>query len=186
MAHTPVPPPAAGTEAAFAAMVETHYARLGAFAYRLVGSRAAAEDVVHEVLLRIWRRRDDFAFHDPLSYLYQAVRNEAQSWHRREARQRQRIARDDAGTAAQDPRPDAAQIMEGKELAILVEAAVAALPPRRQEIFRMQREQKLSYAEIASLLGLSIKTVETQIGQALKAIRRHLGPLLVLALTLFA
>ncbi|MGH7718354.1 MAG: RNA polymerase sigma factor, partial [Gemmatimonadaceae bacterium] len=39
-------------DAAFVAMVEAHYARLGAFALRLVGSRAAAEDVVHEVLLR--------------------------------------------------------------------------------------------------------------------------------------
>ena len=65
----PDQPPAGDTDAAFAAMVEAHYARLGAFAYRLVGSRAAAEDVVHEVLLRIWRRRDGFAFHDPLAYL---------------------------------------------------------------------------------------------------------------------
>ena len=74
--------------------------------------------------------------------------------------------------------------IEGEELARVVEATVAALPPRRREIFRLQREQKLTYAEIASLLGISIKTVETQIGQALKAIRRCLGPLVVVALTL--
>lgn len=48
----------------------------------------------------------------------------------------------------------------------------------------MQREQGLSYAEIACLLGISVKTVEVQIGHALKAIRRQLGPFLAVAVTL--
>jgi RNA polymerase sigma-70 factor (ECF subfamily) len=180
----PAAPPPSDAEAAFEAMVEEHYARLGAFACRLVGSRAAAEDVVHEVLLRIWRRRGGFSFHDPLSYLYQAVRNEAQSWHRREARERQRIVGSVGLETSVDRQSDALEVMEGKELADLVEAAVAELPPRRREIFRMQREQKLTYAEIAALLGISIKTVEAQMGQALKAIRRRLGPFLLIALSL--
>lgn len=173
------PPPVGDPEAAFAAMVQAHYARLGAFALRLVGSRPAAEDAVHEVLLRIWRRRHEFAFHDPLAYLYQAVRNEAQSWHRREARLRQRTAGADTLATSVDPRADASQVVEGEELARIVEAVIVAMPPRRREIFRMQREQKLSYAEIASLLGISVKTVETQIGQALKTIRRRLDSLLL-------
>ncbi len=182
-AASPAPnPPVGDAEAAFAAMVEVHYARLCVFAYRLVGSRAAAEDVVHEVLLRIWRRRTGFAFHDPLRYLYQAVRNEAQSWHRREARQR--TVGSELIVTSVDPHPDAAQVLEVDELTSIVEATIASLPPRRREIFRMQREQKLTYAEIASLLGISVKTVETQIGQAIKALRRRLGPFLAIAITL--
>jgi RNA polymerase sigma-70 factor (ECF subfamily) len=176
--------PPADAEAAFVAMVEAHYARLGAFATRLVGSRAAAEDVVHEVLLRIWRRREVFSFQDPLGYLYQAVRHEADSWHRRHVRELRRTAGEETGAHRADPRADTSHDVEAEELAAMVERTVASLPPRRREIFRMQREQGLSYAEIASLLGISVKTVEVQIGYALRAIRQRLGPFLALAVTL--
>jgi RNA polymerase sigma-70 factor (ECF subfamily) len=174
----------ADADAAFVAMVEAHYARLGAFAARLVGSRAEAEDVVHEVLLRIWRRRERFSFQDPLAYLYQAVRHEADSWHRRQTRERRRTAGEETAAAQADPRVDPSRVVETEELASMVERTVASLPARRREIFRMQREQGLSYAEIASLLGISVKTVEVQIGYALRAIRQRLGPLLAVAVTL--
>lgn len=184
--QSPVPPARlpADAEAAFIAMVEAHYARLGAFAARLVGSRAAAEDVVHEVLLRIWRRRESFGFQDPLAYLYQAVRHEADSWHRRQTRELRRTAGEETAASKADPRVDPSHTVEVEELALMVERAVASLPARRREIFRMQREQGLSYAEIASLLGISVKTVEVQIGYALRAIRQRLGPFLAIALTL--
>ena len=171
-------------EAAFVAMVEAHYSCLGAFALRLVGSRAAAEDVVHEVLLRIWRRGAGFAFREPLGYLYQAVRHEADSWHRRQALENRRRGSGELVETRADPRADAAGSVELADLAQVVEQTVAALPPRRREIFRMQREQGLSYAQIASLLGISVKTVEIQIGHALKTIRRRIGPFLAIALTL--
>jgi RNA polymerase sigma-70 factor (ECF subfamily) len=176
--------PSLDPEARFEAMVNAHYARLGVFAYRLVGSRPAAEDVVHEVLLRVWRRRASFGFDTALPYLYQAVRNEATSWRRREALGRQRTAGAVDGAAQADPRPDAQRGLELSELAHAVEETVAALPERRREIFRMQREQGLSYAQIASLLGISIKTVEVQMGRALKAIRLRAAPFLVLTIAL--
>src|SRR5688572_18646362 len=112
---TPEPP--ADLDLAFEALVTAHYARLGAFAYRLVGSRAAAEDVVHEVLLRVWRRRHKFSFHDPLRYLYQAVRNEAESWRRHEVRERRDPAARLELTA--DSKFDAAQVAELDDLARL-------------------------------------------------------------------
>jgi RNA polymerase sigma-70 factor (ECF subfamily) len=173
-------------EAAFVAMVETHYARLGAFALRLVGSRSAAEDVVHEVLLRVWRRREEFAFDEPLRYLYQAVRNEAESWHRRELRLRRRQADGELADLRPDPRAGIEGVVEANDLIRVVEETVAQLPPRRREIFRMQREQGLTYAQIASLLGISTKTVEIQIGHALKAIRRRVIPLLSVSLVLLS
>src|SRR5438067_108800 len=104
-------------EARFEAMVHEHYARLGAFVYRLVGSRPAAEDVVHEVLLRVWRRRASFSFDAALPYLYQAVRNEATSWRRREALVQQRAAGAVDAAAQSDPRPDAQHKVELSDLA---------------------------------------------------------------------
>jgi len=86
--------------------------------------------------------------------------------------------------AQSDPRPDAQHKVELSDLAHAVEQTVAALPERRREIFRMQREQGLTYAQIASLLGISIKTVEVQMGRALKAIRLRTAPFLVLTIAL--
>ena len=172
----------ANPAAAFDAMVCAHYAKLCALAFRLVGSRPGAEDVVHEVLLRIWRGRDRFGFDDPLRYLFQAVRNEATSWHRQETAWRTHPAVDAADAA--DERPDAQEVLELTDLARVVEDTVAGLPLRRREIFRMQREQGLTYRQIAFLLGISIKTVEVQMGRALKAIRLRAAPFLLLTIAL--
>jgi RNA polymerase sigma-70 factor (ECF subfamily) len=163
-------------DSAFESMVESHYARLCAFALRLVGLRSAGEDVVHEVLLRIWRRRAHFDFGDPMAYLYRSVRNEAESWRRRSPNHEELDPNQVESPSA---------TLELTELESAIEQVVSSLPPRRREIFRMQREQGLSYADIARLLGISIKTVEVQIGHALKTLRARLVPYLILAFALF-
>jgi RNA polymerase sigma-70 factor, ECF subfamily len=177
LAGSGAPSPRGDTDAAFEAMVRAHYAALGAFAYRLVGSRTLAEDVVHEILLRIWRRRDHFDFDNVLPYLYRAVRNEADSSRRRNSRLV-------AIGEHEDGRPDPQRTLELDDLARVVQDIVAAMPARRREIFRMQREQGRTYAEIAELLGISIKTVEAQMGRALKAIRLRAVPFLILTVAL--
>ncbi|HJU73447.1 MAG TPA: sigma-70 family RNA polymerase sigma factor, partial [Gemmatimonadaceae bacterium] len=60
------------------------------------------------------------------------------------------------------------------ELAAAVRAAVDRLPPRCREVFMLSRDSGLTYGEIAKALGISIKTVETQMGRALKALRESL------------
>jgi RNA polymerase sigma-70 factor (ECF subfamily) len=169
-------------DARFDALVRAHYAGLCEFAYRTVGSRDAAEDVVQDVLIGIWERADRFDYRDPLPYLYQAVRNRAVS-HLRRARVRDHwraraAAEGTAGAAA----PSAGD--GGAELAAAVVAAVEALPARRRTIFRMSRDQGLSYPAIAAALGISVKTVETQMGRALRALRTRLAPFLAAALML--
>ncbi len=54
--------------------------------------------------------------------------------------------------------------------------AVADLPERCREVFRLSREQGLRYAEIATALGISVKTVEAQMGKALRLLRDRLAP----------
>ena len=68
--------------------------------------------------------------------------------------------------------------MRERELAGAIDASLARLPERCRLIFAMSRQQGLSYLEIASVLGLSVKTVETQMGRALKALRSQLAPFL--------
>lgn len=167
---------------AFDALVRAHYARLCSFVYRILHSETDAEDVVQGVFSRIWVRQLEFDYSDPLPYLYRAVRNAALT-HLRDRRVRaQRLAAFEPPDA--DPVPGAAAGMEQSELAGAFRRAVAGLPPRCRTIYTMNREQGLTYAEIARVLGISVKTVETQMGRALRTLRTSLAPYLTLGLAL--
>ena len=160
----------------FDAFARAHYERLCNFAYRYVESRDVVEDIVQDVLTELWRRREQFDVRDPLPYLYQAVRNRALTYvrHRRvrERWQARVLAEGEPHTA--DTAPD----VELTDLARAIASAVDALPERCRLIFTMSREQDLTYADIARILGLSVKTVEAQMGRALKALRTRLAPFL--------
>jgi RNA polymerase sigma-70 factor, ECF subfamily len=170
---------------AFESLVRAHYGRLCGFACRLVGSREVAEDVVHEVLLRIWRHREQFEFRDPLAYLYRSVRNRIISDRRRQAGHAKLLARAISGDTI--PILNTEQIgiassLENEDLRRAAAKAVDALPERCRLVFTMRREQGLSYAEIASILDISIKTVENQMTRAGKLLRARLAPYLSLAI----
>ena len=172
------------TDLAFDALVRAHYGRLCNFVYRFVGSRDVAEDIVQDVFVRLWQNREAFDIKDPLPYLYQSVRNRAVS-HRRQTVVRKRW-REQTESVAQERRAasSAASEAEVGELADAVARAVDALPERCRLVFTMSREQDLSYAEIARVLGISVKTVETQMGRALKSLRARLAWYLPLAVAL--
>jgi RNA polymerase sigma-70 factor (ECF subfamily) len=173
--HTP--------DAAFEALMRAHYGRLCNFAYGLVHSRDVAEDIVQDVFARLWNGREEIDVREPLHYLYQAVRNRVVSHRRHQGVQegwRQYVA-----TAADQPQNDggAAAAVEAADLTAAFTRALGELPERCRLVFLMSRDQGLTYAEIALALDISIKTVETQIGRALKALRLRLGPYLSLAIT---
>ena len=163
-------------EATFDALVRAHYGRLCNFAVRFVKTRDIAEDLVQDVFLRIWQRQTEFQYEDPLPYLYQAVRNRAANY----ARDQQVRLRwwDAAAYEAETTRPGAARrdAAEQAELGSAIARAVDALPNRCRQIFTMSREQDLTYTQIARALGVSVKTVETQMGRALKLLRSKLAP----------
>lgn len=64
------------------------------------------------------------------------------------------------------------------EKLLRIEEGIASLPVKRQEIFRLNREEGLKYREIAEKLGISVKTVEAQMGAALKSLREKFRTLL--------
>lgn len=161
--------------AAFDALFRRWYAPLVGVANRLVRDPGVAEELVQDVLLELWRRRTSLDTGDePGPYLIRAVRNRALNRLRHErvtTRAAPLLAVDERSAA---PSPAAATI-EG-ELGAAINAAVAALPPGCRRIFLLSRAQGLRYAEIASTLGISPKTVEAQMGRALRLLRARLGP----------
>lgn len=163
-----------GDEEAFEVLFLSYYPTLCEFVATRVGSHEAAVELVQEMFIRIWERRITL---DPLRpinrYLYRAARNRALD-HLKHQRAQVRLS----GTLRSIPPSRPATPEESLRLNEISEAvrhAVEQLPERRREIFLLSRECELSYAQIADLLEISVKTVETQMGRALKALRSALS-----------
>lgn len=165
-----------GDRAAFEEFFRAEYGRLCSFLADQVGSAAEAEELAQDVLLRLWRARAQLRRHDSLrSYLYRSARNAAINHRRRAALERQHSDITHIPVSASPPAD------ERLRLRLLGEAAAAAirdLPERCRLIFDLSRRQHLTHAEIAEVLNISPRTVETQIGRALKLLRYRLAPLL--------
>jgi RNA polymerase sigma-70 factor (ECF subfamily) len=177
--HMPVPHPEhfdAPPAASFEALFRAHHAALCTFAYRYVLARDIAEELVQEVFLYLWEH--EMAWDDPhraKAYLFTAVRNAALSYLRHEGvaqRSEGEIVALYAGQATATPDRE----LRTTELAQALQRAVAQLPERRRLVFTLSREQGLTYAEIAQVLSISVKTVEMQMGRAYRALRRQLAP----------
>lgn len=171
---------AAGDPAAFAAVFESYYDALCAFAEGYAGSADEAEDVVTEVFARLWERRGQLAVRLSLkTYLYSATRNQALNHRRREGSERRR--RDGARLVGALPGQGVvgARVLEelhAAELRQAIDAAIQRLPERRRAVFVLHRRHGLSYGEIAEVLGISLKTVENHMGLALRDLRDQLAP----------
>lgn len=162
-----------GDEEAYASIFREHYSWLVLAAARLLGDRSLAEEVVQDVMLELWRRREALVLTGPLrAYLHQSSRNRALNHlrHGRTVRQSEPYVR--PPTAA--PRPDAR--VSSRELQAAVTAAILDLSPPQREVFEMSRRDGLTYPEIASVLDISVKTVEARMGRALRHLRERLTP----------
>jgi RNA polymerase sigma-70 factor (ECF subfamily) len=163
----------AGERAAFELLFRAWYARLAGYAASLTGSQDTAEDVVQNLFVALWHKREGLPELEKLpGYLHRATRNRALN----QLRQQRTASR---WLTAQDPHPSTPAVAEselvGEETARRVQAALAALAPRSREVFLLSRDQGLTYTAIADTLGISIKTVETLMGRSLKALRAALA-----------
>ncbi|HKS04964.1 MAG TPA: RNA polymerase sigma-70 factor [Gemmatimonadaceae bacterium] len=161
-----------GDRGAFERLFRATYADLADYAARIVASRDAAEDVVQDVFIAVWNRRDALPDADKLaSYLYRAVRNRALNYLRAQ-RGTESLIDSDGGPAIA---PEADDALAADEVQTALTSALGALSPRAREVFLLSREQHLTYNEIAVTLEISVKTVETLMGRALRMLREALA-----------
>jgi RNA polymerase sigma-70 factor, ECF subfamily len=161
-----------GDEAAFESLFRAYFDELCSFSWRYVRSTVEAQDLVQDVFVSLWHRRAGLNMVVPVRpYLYAAVRNESLKVleHRDVVRRAQDIISRQSSFA---PMPD--EELTYDLLARTVQRIIAALPVRRREIFVLHRQHDLTYREIADLLGISVRTVETHIARALDAFRAEL------------
>jgi len=169
-----------GDVAAFDALFMAYKNDLGAFVHSLVRSPEAAEEIIQDLFLRLWENRDLWDFGNAVRpYLFGAARNRAISHLRHERVElelKSRVARERHGSGhAVQPMADA--VAEANDLEAIITRVVESLPPRCREVFQLSRRHQLSHAEVARVMGISVKTVEVQLRRALAALRAVLTDL---------
>lgn len=150
-------------------------------AEHVTGSRAIGEEVLQDVFLAIWRGRDGWHVATSLRvYLRRAVArtgSRARSSRTRGLRAGESIDAPDSSNENRevvDHSPSPLEMAVYADLRTAFETAASELSPRARDVFTLRRERGLSNHEIARRLGLSVKTVETHMGRALRFLRHRL------------
>jgi RNA polymerase sigma-70 factor (ECF subfamily) len=167
-----------GDESAFGVIVTQYAPGLLGFVRANLHSREAAEDLVQELFLSIWARRDTWHVGQSLkTYLYQAARKRVLNyWRDRQVEQRylDSVETNVDINAAVHVRMQSDTELEEEELLRAVTRAIARMPNRVKQVFLLHRTRELSYVEIGDVLGISRKTVEIHMGRALALLRESL------------
>lgn len=157
-----------GNEDAFEALFLRHYPALCAYA-RLFVEPDDGQEIVSDVMVWLWENKEMQAFETSLkSYLFKAVKNRCLTLiNRNEVKQRiEKMIFDNLQSQYDDP-----DFYVMQELTEKIEEALARLPENIREAFELNRFQNLTYNEIAERLGVSPKTIDNRIQQALKQLR---------------
>jgi RNA polymerase sigma-70 factor (ECF subfamily) len=160
-----------GDERALAIVFRAHFEGMSAFVHRYVQSPDVAEELVQDIFFKLWSKREHLSEIESFrTYLFRAARNQALNYLRRQKLERRWL--EEQGTS-EEPTASGGTDDEAteQEIAAAVRAAIDRLPPRCREVFLLSRDGGLTYSEIATTLEISVKTVETQMGRALKALR---------------
>lgn len=151
-----------------------HYRSLCGFALGYLKDTDQAEDIVQELFVRLWQDRESLSIQSSVkSYLFTAVRNRCLNAIAVNKRMRSLDEEADGQIAGEGRGED-----DLAERAARVHAAIETLPTERRKVFRLSRNEGLKYHEIAERLGISVKTVENQMGKALKTLREELADLM--------
>jgi RNA polymerase sigma-70 factor (ECF subfamily) len=163
-----------GDTAAFDRLVRRHVARAFTIAYRIVGNREDAEDVVQDAFVRVLRYIGGFDERQPFApWLNRLVVNTALDCRARRARDAVEPERRDAVSPSISPH----LALERQEVRDRFAVALAALPPRQRLILARFEVDGLSTAEIAAELAIAPETVRWHLHQARHALRAPLGVL---------
>jgi len=170
-------------EKAFELVFRMYYPELCGFALKYVQRKDLAEEIVQDVFYKLWEKLETLVINSSLkSYLYTSVRNAAFNHFKH---QEVVNAYQVSTVAFQRDTSTAVDVLEVKELQTQIDQAIGRLPDRCKAVFNLSRIEGKSYKEIAAELDISIKTVENQMGKALKVLRAEFGTYLPLWLLIW-
>ncbi|NOR74785.1 MAG: RNA polymerase sigma-70 factor [Draconibacterium sp.] len=159
-------------EKAFEKLFHKYYGHLCLFASRILQDDNSAEEIVQDFFVKLWEKRNKLTIETSVkSYFFSSVKNLCLNHiqhNKTKLRYAQTILSDNLNNQTED------DSFTEINLAEKIKESIQLLPNKRREIFRMSREDGLKYREIAEKLNISIKTVEKQMGLAIKTLREKL------------
>ncbi len=160
-------------EAAFMeALFKKYYAPLGRTVNRMVNDSQATEDILQDVFLKIWNNRKEMEFNYSIkSYLYRAAINAALNY----LEKNKRNVSIEVDSLPEQATYHVEEQIHASELESRVKEAIETLPPACKTVFVLSRYEEMSYKEIADSMQISVKTVENQMGKALKQMKLYLS-----------
>lgn len=171
-------------EQTFGDLFKTHFKPLRNYAFSFVQEQTLAEDIVQTVFLRLWDKIAALNIADSIAaYLYRAVYNE--SLNALKHNKVRRTYHSWLNRSTKDHTDAAHRNLQLQELERQLRAAINALPEQCRTIFQLSRYEELRYRDISLRLGISVKTVENQMGKALKLLRTALAEFLPLLMLYF-
>ncbi len=171
---------AAGSHMAFQKVFMATYPKVHAFALGFIKNEADAEDVAQAVFIKLWTKRAMLGQVQNMdSYLYTVTKNTVLN---QLAARKTQCVDIQSVKEIRNSEATAQEQIEAQDLRLLIDMIVENMPPQRQTIYRMSREEGLSNDEIAERLGLQKKTVENTLNLALRQIREMLKFLILLLL----
>lgn len=158
-----------GDQNAFDTLFRQYYKYLVVVAYRYVGDDHQARDIVQDVFMDLWKRREKINIQQSIkAFLRRAVVNNCLSILKKN---KKTTTTDEVNLQLTDEHNKVDGLYEYKELEAVINEAIESLPERCQLVFKMSRHENLSHKAIAEQLNISTKTIENQMTKALKVIR---------------
>lgn len=156
-------------EIALKVLYDEFYNYICSVVYKMVGDSTLAEDISQEVFIEVWKRRESLDVNLSLrGYLRRIAVNKTLNYIRA---QKMNFEDEDAILQVPSNENSVQKILEAKDLEKVINDSIDSLPEKCRVVFGLSRFEELSYKEISSELGISVKTVENQISKALKIVR---------------
>lgn len=161
-----------GSRQAFETVFRTYYKMMCSFAVYYTKDKDQAEEIVQDLFCRFWEKRSDLKINTSLkSYLYKSTYNHLLNHIRQEDLSKKYVK---SQLESHNPEYEATDSLVRKQLAEQIQKAIDSLPEKRREIFILSRNNGLKYQEIADVLDIKLKTVESQMVKALEHLRQNL------------
>ncbi len=167
----------------FNKLFNTHYSSLCAYANNFLKDIDSSEEIVQEVLFKLWTNRETIIFTSSIkSYLHKAVRNAGLNMLKHvNIREDYKVHHE----KERQDEPSSEDLIIVSELEQKIRKTIDQLPIERKKVFLMSRYDGLKYKEIAEKLNISVSTVENQMVKALKFLRTELADYLPLIMLFF-
>ena len=158
-------------ESAFETIFRFYYQPLCVFASRILQDEDEAEELVQDFFVKFWEKRTQIQVETSLkSYVFRSIKNLCLNRLKHEQIKLRHAQQVVANSEENNFNEQFIEVDLQKD----IENSIAQLPEKRREIFLLSREEGLKYREIAERLNISVKTVEAQMGLAIKTLREKL------------